>query len=68
MIQVMDVLLYVAPAVLTAGVAFGSVRVSLNGTRQTVMRIETKVDRIDSQTQDNRVEIAALKAIQYADE
>ncbi len=67
MIPLADLAIFVAPAALTAAAAIGGVRMSLNGTRQAVIRIETKVDRIDSQTQDNRVEIAALKAGQYAE-
>jgi len=67
MMAITDILLFTGPALLTAGAAWGSVRASMNGTRQTVIRIETKVDRIDVQTQDNRVKIATLEAGQYAE-
>ncbi len=60
MIAPVDILIFGGPALLAAGAAFGGVRTALNGTRQSVLRIEVKVDRIDEQTQDNRVEIARL--------
>ena len=58
--NVLDLIMIIGPSALAAGAAFGGVRMSLNGTRQSVLRIEEKVDRIDEQTQDNRVEISRL--------
>ncbi len=66
--SVIEILVFAGPPLLAAGAAFGGVRMSLNGMGKTINRIETKVDRIDEQTQDNRVEIAALKkGAEYAE-
>ncbi len=66
--SVIEILIFAAPPLLVAGAAFGGGRMSLNGMGKTINRIETKVDRIGEQTQDNRVEIAALKkGAEYAE-
>lgn len=41
--------------------AFGGVKVSLNGTRDAVRRIERKLDKIDERTDENRLAIAKME-------
>lgn len=47
--------------VLTIGAAWGGIKVGLNGTKESVRRIENTVTKIDGQVDQNRVDIATLK-------
>lgn len=45
------------------GAAYGGVRYGLNGMRESQARIEAKLDKLDGQVQMNRIDIAAIKAV-----
>ena len=57
---VISTLFAVGGTIAAGGAAFGGVRYGLNGMREAVKRIERKLDRMDTQVADNRVEIARL--------
>ena len=46
----------------TGGAAWAGVKLSLNGMRATVNRIEKKLDAVDTQVQENRSEISAIRS------
>lgn len=56
--------MYVAMAspLLTVGAAWGGVKVGLNGTKAAVKRIEQKLDSIDEQTTQNRIDIVRVQS------
>lgn len=58
------IIVAIASPLLTVGAAWGGVRYGLNGMREAVKRIEATVTRIDGQVQTNRVDIAAIKALE----
>jgi hypothetical protein len=57
----MDMIQHLLVPGLAFAAAFGGVKVSLNGTRDTVRRIERKLDSIDEKADENRLEIARIQ-------
>ena len=56
------ILVSLGGALLAGGTAFGGVRYGLNGMREGMKRIESKLDKVEEQTSVNRVDIARLEA------
>jgi len=56
-----DIMQHLLVPALAFAAAFGGVKVSLNGTRDAVKRIERKLDRIDDRTDENRLAIAQIQ-------
>ena len=57
----LDIVSHLLVPGLAFAAAFGGVKVSLNGTRETVRRIEAKLDKIDERTDENRLAIAKIE-------